>query len=492
MPVIETREKDNESVNLLPIILSGGSGSRLWPLSRACFPKQYLNLNEKSKYSLLQDTYLRLKGLQNLDEPIIICNEEQRFIVAEQMREIKINPKSIILEPEGRNTAPAISIGALAAIRNTKSKDPILLVLSSDHVVSNVDKFLKVINDGIVFAKEGRMVTFGVIPTNPETGYGYIESLYELSEENKSSPIKRFIEKPVRELAEKFITNKHFTWNSGIFLFKASVFINEMMKFEPKIIDLCKKSLGNSLLDLDFERLDEKQFKKCSSIPIDKAVMEKTNLGTVLQLNAGWSDIGNWKSVWDNSQKDDNGNSYKGKVILKETKDSYFRSENRLIVGLGLENIVAIETNDAILVVNKEYSHKVKNIVSELDKENYSEGKLNRKMYRPWGNFTSIEEGAIWQVKKLEINPEASLSLQMHHHRSEHWVVVKGTAKVEINGEISLLSENEGVYVPLGSKHRLSNPGKIPLVLIEVQSGTYLGEDDILRFDDIYGRKNKS
>ena len=481
-----TPEENKYIFDILPVILSGGSGSRLWPLSRECFPKQYLYIEENSKHSLLQSTYLRLKGLKNLDNPIIICNEEQRFIVAEQMRKINITPKSILLEPVGRNTAPAVTIAALSAIR--EGSNPHLLVLSSDHQIKDSKKFREVVSQGLEYSEQGRLVTFGITPNRAETGYGYIESFDELSENINASKIKNFIEKPERKLAENLIKDKHYSWNSGIFLFKASIFIAEMKKYAPDIVNLCKKAIDKSNLDLDFERIKEEPFKSCPNIPIDIALMEKTNLGTVLSLNAEWSDIGNWKSVWENSSKDKYGNSVKGKTLLKNSENCYLRSENRLLVGLGLKNLVVIETNDAVLVSNKEETQLVKNIVKELDMKSFPEGKFNRKMYRPWGNYCSIENGKMWQVKRLEVNPEASLSLQMHHHRSEHWVVVSGTAKVEINSNITLLSENESIYVPLGSKHRLSNPGKIPLILIEVQSGSYLGEDDIERFDDIYGR----
>ena len=476
-------------LDLIPVILSGGSGSRLWPLSRECYPKQYLNIEDKNKYSMIQNTFLRLKGLKNLSPPIIICNQEQRFIVAEQMRAINTKPKSILLEPFGRNTAPAITLAALEAYKN--NKDALLLILSSDHQINNEVQFRKTIEDGIFFAKEGRLVNFGVLPRGPETGYGYIESYEELSKDNKSSSIKKFIEKPDIETAKILIKDNHFVWNSGIFLFKASAILNELKRLEPKIVELCTESLNKGEKDLDFFRIKEESFKKCSNVPIDIAVMEQTKLGTVLNLDAGWNDIGSWKSLWENSKKNLDGNILKGKVLIKESKNCYFRSEHRLIVGIGLENIIIIETDDAVLISNKNSTNKIKNIVIELNKNDLTEGKYNKKLFRPWGSFTSIEKGSTWQVKKLEIKPNESLSLQLHNHRSEHWVVVKGSAKVEIDSKITFLNENESIYVPLGSKHRLSNPNNTELVLIEVQSGNYLGEDDILRFDDKYGRKIK-
>ena len=483
----KSSEKLSKNINLIPVILSGGSGTRLWPLSRACYPKQYLNLLNQNDNSLLQNTILRLDGLKKLHQPIIICNEEQRFIVAEQMREVNITPSSILLEPIGRNTAPAIALASLMTLKYFK--DSILLVLSADHEIKNKENFQQAIKDGLRFASNGKLVTFGITPNSPETGYGYIESYEELTTKNKSSNIKKFIEKPTKKLAEKLIQDKRYSWNSGIFMFKASTIISELTRYEPKIVDLCKKSLDHSFKDLDFQRIKKNYFEECPNIPIDIAVMEKTKLGTVLSLDVGWSDIGNWKSVWENSKKDLNGNSITGKSLIFDTQNSYLRSENRLIVSLGLKNLVIVETNDAILIADKDSTHSVKEIVNELEKSSLIEGKLNRKMFRPWGHYTSVVEGLTWQVKRLEIKPEASLSLQMHHYRAEHWIVVNGNARVEINGVTTLLKVNESIFVPLGAKHRLSNPGKTPLILIEVQSGEYLGEDDIVRFDDIYGRE---
>ena len=482
-------KKSISNLDVIPVILSGGSGTRLWPLSRAAYPKQYLNMNEKNKFSLLQNTYLRLRGLSNLRDPVIISNEEQRFIVAEQMREINIRPNSIILEPFGKNTAPAV---ALAALRLLKiKKDPLLLVLSSDHKIEEEEIFRNVIEKSLIEANNGRLVTFGIMPKSPETGYGYIESFEELSEENPSSIIKNFIEKPNLNLAKKFIKDKRYSWNSGIFLFKASIFLKELEEHEPEIIKFCTESINKSTKDLDFLRVNEDAFKNCPNKSIDIALMEKTKLGSVFNLQAGWDDIGSWKSVWDNSYKDKEGNSTKGKIILEESKNCYLRSEERLVVGINLNDLIVVETNDAILIASKNSTQKVRDIVNNLNESNYEEGKFNKKNYRPWGLFTSIEKGASWQVKRLEILPQASISLQMHNHRSEHWIVVKGIAKVEIDGIISILRKNESIYIPLGSKHRLSNPTKEQLILIEVQSGAYLGEDDIVRFEDLYGRSKK-
>ena len=483
----KVNSQTNSSLDLVPVILSGGSGSRLWPLSRASYPKQYLNLDEKNSFSLIQNTYLRLQGLSNLRNPLIISNEEQRFIVAEQMRAIDVKPTSIILEPTGKNTAPAIALAALQALKNYQ--DPTLLILSSDHKIDDELNFRNVIQKGLKHANDSRLVTFGIIPTKPETGYGYIETFDEINTNSESSKIKNFIEKPNLELAKKLYKSKNHLWNSGIFLFKASTIIDELKNHQPEIVEICEKSLSKGLVDLDFFRIDKHIFNKCPNIPIDIAVMEKTKLGTVLNLQAGWDDIGSWKSVWENSKKDKEGNTLKGKVIIENSNNCYLRSEERLIVGINLNDLIVVETSDALLISSKDESQKIKKVVEELKKRNYEEGIKSKKDFRPWGNFKSIEKGASWQVKKLELKPKASISLQMHNHRSEHWIIVDGYAKVEIDNKISFLNKNESIYIPLGSKHRLSNPGNKPLILVEVQSGDYLGEDDILRFEDNYGRK---
>ena len=474
---------------ILPIILCGGSGSRLWPLSRQSYPKQFLSLNFTGNKSLLQRTQLRTSKIDNVKEPILICNEEHRFIVAEQMREINVEPSSIILEPFGRNTAPAIVVAALKV--QEIYNDPNILILSSDHQITDEDNFLKVIKNGIRYSQEGKLVTFGIIPTSAEVGYGYIKSKSPLTKSNEASSIDCFIEKPDRKTATEFIKDNKFTWNSGIFLFKASEILKEIELFEPDILNFCKKSLDKSLFDLDFQRLDKESFEKCPNISIDVAVMERTRNGYVLPLDAGWSDVGSWDSVWDISKKDENGNVIEGEVISQNTKNSFLSSQNRLITAIGLEDVAVVETSDAILVANKHQSQKVKNIVQILKDNNISEGIQHLKSYRPWGDYESVAKDKRWQVKVINVKPGERLSLQMHHHRSEHWIVVSGTAMVEINDKKTILHENQSSYIPIGSKHRLSNPGKIPLKLIEVQSGSYLGEDDIERYDDNYGRINK-
>ena len=476
---------------VMPIILSGGTGSRLWPLSRESFPKQFLKLTDEENYTLLQQTYKRIEDLENLSKPIIICNEEHRFIVGDQMRKIKTDPGAIILEPSRRNTAPAITIAALKAIQDNieKNIDPILLILSSDHYIEEVDEFKKSIKESIELAEEGGLVIFGIIPTYPSTGYGYIKAKNNLEINNyKANKVEKFIEKPNLDMAKSLFEDKKYTWNSGIFVCKASSILSELSDFEPQMVENCKRCLEKSKVDLDFLRLEEASFSKCKDISIDIAVFEKTHKAYVLPLNCGWDDIGNWESLWNISKKDLDGNSTKGNVMVKGTKNSLIRSNSKLLVGLGLEDLIIVDTQDALLVANKKYSQEIKNIVSILNNKNFKEGKQHKKIHRPWGFYISIEEKKYWQIKKIEVNPGASLSLQKHNHRSEHWIVVEGTAKVQVNNLIKTLSKNESVYIPIKSKHRLSNPGKCPLILIEVQTGDYLGEDDIIRFDDIYGR----
>ena len=476
-----------KSKKILPVILCGGSGSRLWPLSRRSFPKQFLTLNFTEGFSLLQRTQKRIKNIENILEPILICNEEHRFIVAEQMRKLKVKPSAIILEPFARNTAPAIAIAAIKALEIYH--DPNLLILSSDHQIDNEEKFSLVIEKALEYSEKNSLVTFGIVPTSPEVGYGYIKSKDELDEKQiKGSQIVCFIEKPDKINAEIFIKDDRFTWNSGIFMFKASVILEELRKHEPKILDYCEKSLEHNHIDLEFKRLKKEFFKKCSNISIDKAVMEKTKKGTVIPLDVGWSDLGSWSSIWDISEKDIEGNVNIGKVKTIDSKNNYLRSENRLVVGIGLENLIIVETNDAILVANKERSQDIKGIVSLLNKKKFPEANTHKKVFRPWGSYLSIAEDKGWQVKRVNVNPGASLSLQKHNYRTEHWIIVSGTALVELEGNKKILKANESTYIPLGFKHRLSNAGKCPLILIEVQSGSYLGEDDIIRFEDNYGR----
>tara|TARA_B100000242_G_scaffold233704_1_gene173660 strand:+ start:2257 stop:3708 length:1452 start_codon:yes stop_codon:yes gene_type:complete len=476
---------------IIPIILAGGTGSRLWPLSRESFPKQFLQLTDENNYTLLQQTIKRIEGLENLCKPIIICNEEHRFIVGDQMREIKTDPLAIILEPSRRNTAPAISIAALKAIELFKNDnvDPILLILSSDHYIEETEEFRKSIQSSIELAAHDNLIIFGIIPSHPATGYGYIKAETHLKKDSYiPNKVEKFIEKPDSKTAQLLFENKKYFWNSGMFVFKANSILKELSKFAPKIVENCKECLKESKVDLDFLRLDRSFFSKCPDISIDIAVFEKTKKAYVLPMDCGWNDIGNWESLWNISKKDVYENSIRGNVVVKNSERSLIRSEDKLIVCIGLKDLMIIDTKDALLVSNKSFSQEIKNIVSTLNKKNIKEGKQHKKIYRPWGYYESIEESKNWQIKKIEVNPGASLSLQLHNHRSEHWIVVEGTAKVQVDDEKKILQKNESIYIPLKSKHRLSNNGQDPLVLIEVQTGFYLGEDDIIRFDDIYGR----
>ena len=476
-----------KSDKILPIILCGGSGSRLWPLSRKSFPKQFLSFNFSDGYSLIQRTQKRVEQINNIQKPILICNEEHRFIVAEQMREIGVKPNGIILEPFGRNTAPAITIAALKALEIYD--DPNLLILSSDHQIDNLDKFSEVIEKGLEYSKNNFLVTFGILPTSPEVGYGYIKSEKALNKTKlEGSKIDCFVEKPDKKKAEVFIKDNRYSWNSGIFMFKASSILEELKNFSPELVKNCNLSLDKKLFDLDFQRLDKEAFRACPNISVDVAVMEKTRKAFVLPLNAGWSDIGSWDFVWKISKKDSNGNVVEGNVIEKNTKNSYLNSQNRMIAAIGLNNLIVIETKDAVLVANKDQSQEVKNIVNTLNEKKIPQGFEHQKCFRPWGSYELLVKESKWKVKLIEVKAGERLSLQKHKFRSEHWIIVSGIAKVEIDGTEIILKENQSSYIPLGSKHRLSNPGLNSLKIIEVQSGSYLGEDDIERFDDNYGR----
>ena len=481
-----TNSLENSNSKILPVILSGGRGTRLWPLSRSSYPKQYLSMSKKNNFTFLQETVLRLHGIKNIQKPLVVCNEEQRFVVAEQMRSINVIPESILLEPFGKNTAPAIALSALMAAK--KHYDPILLVLPSDHKIEDINSFQKKILEGVELVNEGNLITFGVVPKSSNTQYGYIESKEEICKTNRSSEIVSFIEKPNKKLAEKLFMNKKYTWNSGIFLFKASTILKELNKFAPQVVDICIKSLEGIQKDLNFQRINNNYFKNCPDIAIDVAVMEKTKSGKVLPLDVGWNDLGSWESVWEDSKKDLNKNTLHGNVFIKDVKNSFLRSENRLVVGFGIKDLCVVETDDSVLVASRKSLKSMKELIKELEDQNLQELISNKKVHRPWGHYTSIMKGETWLVKRLVINPMESLSLQMHKYRSENWVIVKGIAKVEIENNVSFLNVNESTYVPIGAKHRISNPKKENLVLIEVQSGTYLGEDDIIRFEDKYRR----
>ncbi len=476
-----------KKTKLIPVILCGGSGSRLWPLSRKSYPKQFLALEGNSDLTLLQKTLKRLESFENLSEPIIICNEDHRFLVAEQCRSIDIVPEEIILEPVGKNTASAIALASLRALDINKESN--LIVLSSDHIIQNESQFLKAVECGLDLSFNNKIVTFGVIPDRPETGYGYIQTENKIDINNlKGHEIKKFIEKPNYKYAQEYISEGNYVWNSGIFIFKASVILKELEKYSKNNLNIIKSSLIKSKRDLDFLRIDKNLFEKCENISIDNAVMEKTELGVVVPIDNGWSDIGSWYSLWQCSEKDKNSNYIKGQVYSEQSSNNYIRSEGRLIVTIGIMNMVIVETDDVVLISDMKKTQEVKNVVQRLEKEGFRESLSHNLVHRPWGSYQSMLKEQRWQVKLIKVKPNSSLSLQMHHHRSEHWVVVKGTAKVEIDGEDRLLSENQSVYIPIGKSHRLTNPGKMNLELIEVQSGPYLEEDDIVRFDDNYGR----
>ena len=466
---------------MIPIVISGGSGARLWPLSRANTPKQFLSLFGEN--TLFQETLDRLVGLADLKPPIIVCNNDHRFIVAEQLHKLEIKKPTIILEPIGRDTAPAIAIAALQAV--SEDSDPILLVLAADHVISDVIAFHEAINQAKQQAEAGLLVTFGIVPTSPNTGYGYIQA----DEKNTISKVKNFFEKPNLKTAESYIASGDYYWNSGMFIFKASTLIAELERFQSGVIDSCRAALKKSQQDLDFIRLDEGALKSCSAISIDYAVMEKTDKAVVVPLDAGWNDVGSWSSLWECAKKDIDNNVLQGDVVIDDVVDSYIHSEHRLVTVLGLDGVIVVETADAVMVTRKDQAQNIKKIVNRLTIDQRTEVDSHRLCYRPWGYYDSVDKGERFQVKRITVNPGASLSLQMHHHRAEHWVVVEGSAEVTYEDKIILLSENESIYIPVGHKHRLHNPGRAPLKIIEVQSGSYLGEDDIVRFEDDYGRQ---
>lgn len=468
---------------VVPVVLCGGSGTRLWPLSRTSYPKQYWPLVDG--HTLLQNTLLRLGGLPGVQAPVLVCSEHHRFLAAEQLRQIQVAPAALLLEPVGRNTALAVAVATLHAMG--RGEDPLLLVLAADHNITDTAAFRRAVGKGMVAAQAGRLVTFGIVPTTPETGYGYIEA-EATADSTGALPIRRFVEKPDRATAEQFLESGNFTWNSGLFLFRASRMLAELTRFNPELVQAARDALDQGEADLDFLRLARNPFDHCPSVAIDVAVMEKTSLGSVVPLEAGWSDVGSWDALWSLGSRDTNGNVLRGRVLAEDARNCYVRSEHRLVVGLGIEDLVVVETSDAVLVAQRDRAQQVKQVVLQLEAEGANEARSHRRIYRPWGHYDAIVEGTRWLVKTIWVRPGASLSLQMHHHRSEHWVVVQGTAEVERDETVALFSENQSVYIPLGCRHRLSNPGRIELQLIEVQSGTYLGEDDIVRFADAYGR----
>lgn len=476
---------------ITPVILAGGSGTRLWPLSRRLYPKQFMRLVDR--HTLLQSTLLRLASLNGANSPIILCNEEHRFIVAEQLREINVQPASIVLEPMGRNTAPAMAVAALMAREN--NPDAILLALPADHHIRPPQGLINTIVQGRGFAQKGKLVTFGIEPQAPETGYGYIrkgESLGGQSHENGPPvwQIDEFVEKPDLKTAKTYLASGRYCWNSGMFIFRADRLLEELQRHAPQIVAACEDAVADGRLDLDFFRLDKEAFSTCPSDSIDYAVMEKTKAGVMVALDSEWSDLGSWDALWHAGPKDEHRNVVHGDVCLKDVENSFVHASGRLVTAVGLDNYVVVETTDAVFVAPRDHVQQVKSLVEHLKTQDRPETVTHKKAYKPWGSCEDMDMAERFAIKRITVNPKAKLSLQKHYHRAEHWVVVKGTALVTKGDEQYILKEDQSTYIPLGVAHRLENPGKIPLELVEIQSGSYLGEDDIERMDDVYGRHN--
>ncbi|HFU0690757.1 TPA: mannose-1-phosphate guanylyltransferase/mannose-6-phosphate isomerase [Morganella morganii] len=464
---------------ILPVILAGGSGSRLWPLSRELYPKQFLSLY--TNLTMLQDTISRLNGIPH-EPPVFVCNKEHRFVVSEQIKKLNIDNSGILLEPTGKNTAAAISLAAINVINS--GEDPLLLVLPADHIIENTNEFEKSISEAIYLANRDNLVTFGITPTTAETGYGYIKTGKKLS--GTAFKVESFVEKPNKNLAEKYFQSSDYLWNSGMFLFKASAYLAELKKYRPIISQVCSDAIAHSYKDLEFTRIDESIFGSCPSESIDYAVMENSTNVAVVTMNANWNDIGSWSALWDISKKDKKNNSIRGDVIIEDTENSYINSQSRLIATVGISNLVIVETKDAILVANKNNVQNVKNIVTKLKEKERKEYLQHREVFRPWGNHDTVAEGIRYHVKTVTVKPGEKTATQLHYHRAEHWIVVSGTAKVTKDNDIYLISENESIYIPIGTAHAVENPGKIPLELIEVRTGVYLEEDDVIRIEE-YG-----
>ena len=463
----------------VPVLLSGGSGTRLWPLSREAYPKQFLPL--LGDLSLLQRTWLRLGGL-DCSPPLVVANEEHRFMVAEQLLLVGARPAALILEPVGRNTAPAIAIAALQAM--AEGADPVLLVLPSDHVIADEAGFRAAVLAALPAAERGALVTFGIVPTAPETGYGYIKAR---SGEGVRA-VERFVEKPDPATADAYLASGGYYWNSGMFVFRASRYLEELGHSRPEILEHARAALAKARHDIDFLRLDREAFAACPSDSIDYAVMEKTSAAEVLPIDVGWNDIGSWAALWAVVEQDGAGNAHRGDVLAEDCRNTLAISEGRLVALLGLDDIVVVDTDDALLVAHRDRVQQVKDIVVRIKQGERPHATWHRKVYRPWGSYDSVDRGERFQVKRISVKPGATLSLQMHRHRAEHWIVVRGTARVTRGEDVFDLAENQSTYIPIGCKHRLENPGAEPLEIIEVQSGSYLGEDDIVRFEDAYGR----
>ena len=467
---------------ITPVILSGGSGTRLWPLSREAYPKQFINLVNDN--SLLGDTVERVEALDDVQHLIVVSNEDHRFMVASCLQKHNhLSNSSIILEPVGRNTAPAIALAAYKAIE--VDVDAVLLIMPADHVIKDSPLFAEAVKKGKKAALEGKLATFGIVPDSPHTGYGYIKSG---EEQGEWAVVDQFVEKPDEATAKDYISTGNYYWNSGMFMFRADRYLQELEKFQPDMVSSCKAALEQSSIDLDFVRVDEKSFAASPNDSIDYAVMEKTDSAVIIPLDAGWSDVGSWSALWEIHQQDQNGNVCKGDVIMEDVKNSYIHSESRLVAAIGVDDHVIVETDDVILVADKSRVQDVKKLVAQIKQQDRHEHRFHKKVHRPWGSYEGITNSDRFQVKRIMVNPGSKLSLQKHHHRAEHWIVVEGTALVTRGTEEILLTEDQSTYIPLGTIHRLENPGVIPLEIIEVQTGSYLGEDDIVRLDDTYGR----
>jgi mannose-1-phosphate guanylyltransferase len=467
---------------LLPVIMAGGTGSRLWPMSRELHPKQFLRLH--SIHSMLQETLKRLDGV-GVSEPVVICNEDHRFMVAEQLRQIDMLSHNIILEPVGRNTAPAIALAALNAI--AQGNDPIMLVLAADHIINDVEAFHRAIDLALPHAAAKSLVTFGIVPTGPETGYGYIQR-GECKNGSVAAPVQRFVEKPDSETAQSYIETGEYYWNSGMFMFRAKRYLEELEKFCPDILAACRDALANTECDKNFINVDRDAFSACPDDSVDYAVMEKTHDAVVIPLDAGWSDVGSWSALWEVSKKDSAGNALTGDTFLYDSRDCYINTDEKLVAAVGVENLVIVNTKDAVLVVDRSKVQDVKKIVEHLKKNKRSEYRRHREVYRPWGRCDILVAEKRFNVNRITVNPGEAFSLQMHHHRAEHWVVLSGTARVTTGDKTFLITENQSTFIPVAVIHRLENPGNIPLELIEIQSGSYLGDDDVIRIKDHYGR----
>ncbi len=470
---------------MIPVIMAGGSGTRLWPLSRELYPKQLLALVESR--TMLQATVARVLGIDNITSPVVICQDEHRFLVREQLAELEVVPGAIILEPIGRNTAPAAAVAALQGLAAT-GDDPILLLLPADHLIRDEEAFRVAVRIGERLAAAGALVTFGIVPDRPETGYGYIRKGEIL--DGGGFKVERFVEKPTTDKAREYVDSRNYLWNSGMFMFRASRLVEELEKHAPLILSSCREAFDKRRVDLDFIRLAEASFRKCPSDSLDYAVMEKTDAAQVVPLDCGWSDLGSWSSLQEVSTADEAGNVIMGDVMALGVKNSYLRAESRLVAAIGLEDQIVIETADAVLIAPRSRSQEVKEIVEKLRREKRDEALMHRRIFRPWGSYEGLAMAGRYQVKHIVVKPGGRLSLQMHHHRAEHWVVVRGTARVTVGKDTVMLSENQSTYIPVGANHRLENPGVIELELIEIQTGSYLGEDDIVRFEDVYGRQD--